>query len=327
MNTDLKPREYVIQPNAISQSIYSASTFARRLMAMAMSLLPFEFEDESDYTVMFSASDFLKSLGTKEGTQTRKLAMAAVDECVGCLVKILDEKSNKYIVFPWFVKAELDMDLFYDTVKGEDVLTMKFNPELAEAIGDFRQQYAKIDLLDFGKLQGKYAIRIYELALSYHGYAGKDGNRQGEWFFQKSVEDIRLLFDIDPKKYKTTGNFRTRIIDNPIEEINAAGIGLRIEPDYIRRGKRLMGIRFNCRWVEKGEPLPVTPATETEQEEERLKNAYPEEFEKLYAESFATKSQTELFKDHPEWIETTAKAEAIAQLKALHPQPRRYRGW
>jgi len=322
MKTELEVREYVIQPNAISQSIYSVSTYARRLIAMAMSLLPLEQKSEKDFKVSFSVSAFVKSLGMETGTKTFRLIRRAVEECAGSLIKIINENKDatEYICYTWFSETNLFLTKL---TAGSNLssITMKFNPKIAQAIGDFKKQYAKINLVDFGKLQGRYSIRLYELALSYSGFAGRDGNKKNEWFFEKSVEDLKILLEIDLQKYKRTGDFRTKIIDNPISEINAAGIGLRIEPEYKREGKFLVKIRFNCRWIARNEPVPVAPCTETEKEEEEILKKYPELFEAALADE---RKQQDMFPKigDPEILARAAAFERVRKETQKKPQKR-----
>jgi len=317
MKTELETREYVIQPNAISQSIYSVSTYARRLIAMAMSLLPLEPKKEKDFSVSFSVSAFMKSLGLERGANQTRIVKGAVEECAGSLIKIekLKEDSTEYICYTWF--SETDLFLTKLTAGSNlSKITMKFNPKIAEAIGDFKKQYAKINLIDFGKLQGRYAIRLYELALSYSGFAGQSGNKKNNWYFEKSVEDLKILLEIDSKKYKQTGRFRIDVVDKPISEINAADIGIRIEPEYQREGKFLLAIRFNCRWIARNEPVPVAPCTETEREEEELLKKYPEEFEAKLKDKLKQKEMFPRFGD-PEIL---ARAEVFEELRKEHPK-------
>ena len=324
--------EYVIQPNVISQAIYSVSANARRLIAMAMSLLPEKTEKPEDYRVSFSVADFTKALGidnNQSGTQ-KKYILAAVRECLDSHIEITMPNGN-WKGWTWFVESCLEYEILRGPEGNEKDLVpiddnpyadscwnniiMEFNPKLGAVIKEFKKAYAKLNLVDLGKLQSRYAIRFYELALSYAGFAGKDGNRPGEWYFEKSLEDIRILFGVDAKKYKVTKDFRVRVIDNPIEEINAANIGLRIEPDYIRRGKRLMGARFICRWIKKGEPRPVHPATKTGQEEDRLITDFPEEYKALYEKHLAKlQAQPGLFRDYPHFQEAAAKSSAVEEL-------------
>jgi plasmid replication initiation protein len=272
--------EYILQPNVISQSIYSLGTNARRLIAMAMSLIS---EKEQNYTVSFSVTDFMKALDLPRGGETKKYIKAAVEECLGSTIKI-NLPNGDWVGYTWFTESRLS-NFNFEREWGWDKITMKFNSELWDAIRQLKKAYAKLDLINLGKLQSRYAIRFYELAMSYSGFAGKDGNAPGAWWFEMSLEDIKIRFAVDRKKYKLTSDFRKKVIDAPIEEINAAHIGLRIEPEYIRRGKRLLGARFKCRFVKEGEPLPVTPATETGKEEEALIARYPEKFAEFYAEA------------------------------------------
>ena len=316
--------EYVIQPNAISQSMYSASTNARRLMAMAMALLP---TDTEDYKVQFLLQDFVKALGMVDGEKTRSLIKAAAEECTGNLIKIL-QPNGDYLIYTWFNKTLLTtFDGYRRSMNPKappvamphwDTITMWFNPELGEAIKAFKKAFAKLDLIDLGKLQSRYAIRFYELALSYAGFEGKDGNRRGEWWFQHTLDELRALFQVDEKQYKLANAFRRKIIDLPIKEINDANIGLRIEPKYIRRGKWLIGARFNCRWLKPDEPLPVTPVTETESENEQLRAAFPEEFEKYKAEYMEqVRKQPNLWPS--DTVESVAESHADEELRKAHP--------
>jgi plasmid replication initiation protein len=272
--------EYILQPNVISQSIYSLGVNARRLIAMAMSLIS---EKEQNCTVSFSVQDFIKAVGLPYGGDTKKYIKAAVEECLSCIIKI-NLPNGDWVGYTWFTESRLS-NFKFEWEWGWDKITMKFNPELWEAIRQLKKAYAKLDLINMGKLQSRYALRFYEMAMSYSGFAGKDGNAPGAWWFELSLEDIKIRFAVDAKKYLRTANFRTKVIDNPIEEINAAHIGLRIEPAYIRRGKRLLGARFNCRFVKDGEPLPVTAATDTGKEDEELISKYPDLYNHFFDES------------------------------------------
>ena len=299
-----KTPEFVIQPNIISQSMYSVSTSARRLIAMAMSLIR---ENNNEYKVEFSLSDFSKSLGLKDGEKQRRLIEAAAKECAQALITL---ENDEYLAFgPWFSKVVLTR-----SKAGEwDKITMVFSEELWEIILGFKKAFAKINLIDLGKLQSRYAIRFYELALSYAGFEGQGSNRRGEWYFEHTLDEIRVLFQIDPKKYKQTKEFKRNIIDNSIEEINAAGFGLRIEPEYIRKGKWLVGVRLNCRWVECDEPLSVTPITENEKEIDELEKVYPAEFKKFYDIEM---EQRDLFPFPQNVKEQAARAAAADKVKA-----------
>jgi hypothetical protein len=309
--------EYVIQPNLISQAIYNLGPYARKLVAMAMSLMS---PEKGVYKVSFSAADFVEAIGLevrKQGTPTKEYIRAAVRECLDSHIEI-NKPNGDWKGYTWFTSSELK-DFSPDRDCGWDEIEMNFNPDLGETIKAFKKAYAKISLADLGKLQSRYAIRFYELALSYAGFAGKDGNRPGEWYFDKTLDDLRILFGIGSKKYKATRDFRVKVIDNPIAEINGARLGLRIEPQYIRRGKWLLGARFACRFARRGDPVEVTPATETEQENSRLEAAFPEEFQKYFQEAVRDDPVIPgLFSEY--FREEACRGTASERLRAAHPE-------
>jgi hypothetical protein len=195
---------------------------------------------------------------------------------------------------------------------------MEFNHHLGEALKQFKKAYAKINLLDLGKIQSRYAIRFFELAMSYSGFAGQDGNNPGEWYLSYTLAELRKLFGIDKSKYKVTKDFRVFVIENPIEEINAAGIGLEITPEYVRQGRFLVGARFRCRYTGREEPLPAAPVSEAAREEVRIRAAYPEEYQ-AYLDEERKKPLPE-WENNPELRESVYASRAIRRLGEAHPE-------
>jgi len=317
MNKSIKRKEdvnQIRQPNIISQAIYDLSPSARKLVAMAMSLLPAEGGSSWDYDnniVSFKTADFINALGLDRGGETRKYIKAAVEECHNSSVTI-EIPNEGFDIMSWFTISKIR----------ENTITMAFTPEMADLLRSFKKAYAKISLVDLGKLQSRYAIRFYELAMSYSGFAGKDGNPRGHWWFEKTLDDLRILFNVKKRLYPRTGNFRTFVIDNPIDEINKADIGIFIEPEYVYNGRFLIGARFKCRWMARDEPRPTQSATETGQESDLLREVFPEEFEKIKAEAWVElkKSPTLAFYGNDAVMqERHAESLAYEHLKKLHP--------
>jgi plasmid replication initiation protein len=53
---------------------------------------------------------------------------------------------------------------------------MTFSEHLAAFLAELKVAYTKIPLKEIGKLQSKYAIRLYEMAKSYESMVSKYGN-------------------------------------------------------------------------------------------------------------------------------------------------------
>ena len=286
---------YVLQHNAISRSAQNLSATAKKLTAMAMALLP---HDLSSLTASFTFTEFCNALGYEKGGESYRIFKTAVRECLKCLISIETETEQKgkkkWKEFTWFTVAEYD--------EATDKASMTFSNELADFLTAFKKVYTKINLRDIGALQSRYAIRLFEIVMSGAFLQGKSGNRSKEWYFQASILDFRFMLGVPPKTYKETHLLRRYIIENPIKEINEAGIGIEIIAEGIKVGRSLVAVRLKCKQVarkllkSKGknkraiqlELSDITLKTSDQLEEkelELLKERYPQEFAVFYQEA------------------------------------------
>jgi plasmid replication initiation protein len=267
---------------------------AKKLTIMAMALLP---PDLSSLTTAFTFTDFSKALGYGDGGEQYRLFIEAVDECLKTVISIETGKVIKgkksWEKFTWFEYAKFNAET--------GVCSMRFSKELADFLHEFKKVYAKINLADVGRIQSKYGIRIFELAKSYSSLQGKDGNPEKAWYFERNLQEIKEMFGIPEKAYPQTRDFRKKVIEEPIKEINSAGVGVAIATESIKQGRKLAGIRFNCQEVQhitkskrgmskkNAEPQqelsyedPRTAQNREDKELEHLKELYPLEFVDLY---------------------------------------------
>ena len=336
--------EFVLQPNAISRAIYDLSTTARRLIGMAMALIPQNAEKPEDYRVEFSVSDFLRALGLESGAKTNRVVFNAVNECLESSIKVWSEDESEWIGRTWFGECRLrknaggctDMQTggFKFMVEEDNpreitspppifqwhTIIMEFNHRLGETLKLFKRAYSEIRLENLGRLQSKYAIRYYEIAQSYAGFAGKDGNPQNTWYFDYSIAEIRTIFGLAKSKYRVTKDFRVYVVDRPIAELNSSDIGLHITVEYVRRGRKLVGFRFVCRRVSAADPRPADTT-------ERLRDKHPDRFNELLAEvQREQEQQGVLFPVSParrqSMAEVAAEDQLAKELEAGQPKKR-----
>jgi hypothetical protein len=312
---------YVIQHNTVSRGAHGLSATAQKLAAMAMALLP---ADLSSRTAAFTFPEFCKALGMSAGGETYEIFKKAVDECMECFITVEtepDEKGKKaWKKFTWFTVST------FDEKTGQ--ATMKFSDELAGFLMALKWMYAKVNLPDIGSLQSRYAIKLFEMAMSYQSLKGKQGNAERHWYFERPIPELRMIMGVPEEAYKENRLFRQKVIEEPVKELNRAGIGLEITPEGVRQGRRIVAIRFDCKQAPrtargkrggaKAAPLPEpNPKTEDMREEKELrhlKELYPEEFAELYGEALA-KAPAFIPED---FKRIGAEGSALMQLKERH---------
>jgi len=318
---------FVLQHNAISRSAHNFSATAKKLTAMAMALLP---PDLSSLSVAFTFMDFCDAIGYEKGGESYRIFKDAVKECMESVIHVETPPNKKgkkgWVMHHWFQIAKFNSNT--------GICTMTFDQELAEFLKEFKWFYSKINLNDLGCLQSRYALRIFEMGKSYESLAGKDGNEKDAWYFERSIPEFRYLFGVPDEAYQETKQFRHFVIENPVKEINRAGIGMEITTEGIKQGRNLKAIRLNCKktphktQVKRGRKKKAETADQIElpelsnkpddsrqeKELEHLKELYPVEFAELY--------QVELAKGPASipdgFKQIAAEGSALMQLKERH---------
>ena len=243
-NLRTKDRKFLLQPNIISRSINDVEATEKKLMALAMSYIPFKIESDDDYTVSFSITDAIKALDLTDGQKQREILENAVKKISGKQITI-NQENGDWFAYTWFDKASWQ--------PSNKMFTLSFNKALGDALVQYKNAYSKIDLASLGRLSSKYSIRYFEIGLSYSGNKGINGNKKGQWYFEFSVPQIKQLFMIAKDQYKRTCDFTRRVVYDPIDLLNEAKVGFTIQAEQITKGKKLLGFRFHC---EESEVIP-----------------------------------------------------------------------
>lgn len=316
LNMDL----ITLQPNQISQGFYKCSPMAKRILSFAMTHFPIitwqkagTTDKETGYQLCFKQSVFIKELGLQRtGTKQQQLIKNALEELQSSYVGI--ETKDLFATFAW-----VDSTLY---AKKDGVILLNFNPKLAKALIEYSKGFTKYQLRDMGKLQSFYAMRYYEIALSWKGKKGKDGNKKNEWYFEYDVATLRKTFDIKDDEYSgRTDHFIEKVIKKPLDEVNQI-TDLNISLEKIKNGRAISKFRFTC--SEKNEKLQITQSDtkqikdekrtiNSEQEEmAQLKAKYPQEWQEVYEQELKNPS---LFGG-----EVTAEAITFQKLKEKHAE-------
>jgi plasmid replication initiation protein len=286
-------------------------------MAMAIALKP----TVENRTVTFTFGDFCRTLGLERGGKSHDLFTQALDECMHSFILLEDfERSH---AFHWWEQ--------YDYDRRAARIDITFSSQLVPYLDTLRNLYAAIPLTHIGKLKSMYAIRFFELAKSYESYAGKKGNPPKSWFFTREIADLRHLLGLEAKMYHRTAEFHRNIIDLPLEEFNAAGLGYKITAEPVKNGRTIVAFRFCAEKTapkvktKDGEALQINeshPADHAQYENNRLKALYESEFAELYAAELAKIQQTPLFQGKnaakSPIARGIAEAEAVKALKNRH---------
>lgn len=301
-----KKMELVKQANQVAQAVYIMPATCRKLIFFAMAKSA--YHEDGFETIEATEADVCEALGMTRGGATYDL-LRSITKQTKEQVFTIEEDGYRHI--SWMAECQY--------VASRGVFRFRLDPTLHQYTVAVKKQFQLVPLDAVGKLQGKYALRIFELVMTQAGQEGKNGNPPGEWWYEDTIEMLRHRFSVSPKQYTVTNAFRRKVIDGPIQEINEAGIGIQIEPVYLRHRRKLQGIRFNVRRVSPDSPAKVSPMTEMEKEDAALVAKYPDEYARLLEEE---RKQKPLEFVSPDMAEMAAVARAICRLRESKPKRR-----
>lgn len=304
----------LLQPNQISQGLYKCSPLAKQLLAYVIAdlkIMKWSNLNIETYETTFKTSDFVKALGkSRIGAKQKDLIKSALVELQKSYIAI--DTGKKFETFSWVTHA-----VFSDV---DHKINIEINHHLGQALVEYKHGFTTLQLIELGRLQSFYAMRYYEIALSWIGKKGREGNKKGCWYFEYTVEELRKTFQLGANEYSgRMTNFITKVVKNPLDEVNEK-TNLTVSFEKIKEGKNVVGFRFNC--SEKAASVLITKETDKAQideikeineeqaELEYFKSRYPEEF----AEALKlVKQQAELpFGDS---FQIAYEAEAVEVLK------------
>ncbi len=118
----------------------------------------------------------------------------------------------------------------------------------------------------FAKIETHAAYRLQGHARALYG-ALSDRKRLGNSYWVYDLDELRWIMNVaDKKAYKRFNNFRFRVLDPAIEQINDFGtVAVSMTPQKV--GRSIVAVRFDWKWKS------ISEARETDEENERLKIA------------------------------------------------------
>ena len=127
------------------------------------------------------------------------------------------------------------------------VLEITFAPDVVPLITRLEQHFTSYQLEQVAQLTSKYAVRLYELIISWR--------ERGNVPFT-SLQELRLKLGVEDNEYPTMDNFKRRVLDHSIKQINKHTDIIAAYEQH-KAGRTITGFSFT--FTQKKQPKDVTP--------------------------------------------------------------------
>lgn len=224
---------------ALCRTAFRLPTMAARIMQVAVSQV-FTPEDQCP-VVALRVPDILSALNVPDTGEARAAIRDALRILLNYVIEWGPDPAEEYDMTTLITRAHFS--------RKTDTICITFAPGITPHIANMQELFTTFRNEIMGTLTGDYAIRLFQILKSWDSMAGKCGNKKDEWFHVMTFDAIRDTLAISPKLYAGTAgsfNFKKRVIDGPVAEINAALVGFEVKTEYKKVNRKLYSVRFKC---------------------------------------------------------------------------------
>lgn len=218
--------EIVVKSNELIQkSRFSLTTNQQKIILYLISKLKYQDNDFKELKV--DIKDFCRVCGIDLSSgRTYNELKNSIKQIADKSIWIDKENGDSALV-RWIEKPIIH--------KNDGIITIKLDEDLKPYLLDLKEKYTQYELIYTLKMKSKYSIRLYELLKS------RQYNKLKNYTVKYSINELKKL--LDAENYKTFKDFRRRVIEKAIEEINNFS-DINIECLTIKQGKTVIEIEI-----------------------------------------------------------------------------------
>jgi len=241
-------KELVVKSNALNSAGYTINLVAQRVVLLAI------IKARNSGTLIkaggilrITAEDYRKYFVCDRSTSYSSLKSACESLYEADFLWIdNDEKDRKKFNKSRFVQraSYVDQGSYIEVMFGNDVIPL---------ITRLSEQYTEYELAQIKDLNSIYALRIFELVMQWSGARITPVIK---------LEDLRARLGIEEEQYKLMSNFKKRVLDYAVKEIND-NTNITVEYEQKKHGRTIIGFIFKFKTKKAAEkkaikaPAPV----------------------------------------------------------------------
>ncbi|MCZ8492158.1 RepB family plasmid replication initiator protein [Lactococcus lactis] len=240
---DLEKRK-VVEHNALIQSVAKMQKTALKMFELAVSCIDTENLPKNN-TVYLSKEELFAFFEVGSNSKHTQFKEAIEIMQKQAYFKI---KSNKKLGIEYESIVPIPYVKWNDY---NDEVTIQFSEHIMPYLINLKSEFTQYKISELQKLNSKYSIILYRwLSMNYNQYehySNKGGRRaeQVEAYQNPSitVKELRAITDT-VNEYKHISNFFKRIIEEPLEEINAH-TSFNVSYEKVKKGRSIDSIVFH----------------------------------------------------------------------------------
>jgi plasmid replication initiation protein len=233
--------ELVVKDNALIQASYTLDLAEQRLILLAI----IEARNSGqgiahDSLLRIHASSYAEQFGVNDKTAytvVKDASKGLFDRYVTYHDKNPKNGKDRSFNCRWVDKIGVEPD--------SGIVYMRFTPDVVPLITRLESHFTSYEIDKVANLSSSYAIRLYELCVAW----------RDQGFTQRyKIDDLRSKLGVEPEKYKEMYNFKIRVIDLAIKQINKH-TDITVKYEQHKLGRKITAMSFTFKVKKAPEPI------------------------------------------------------------------------
>lgn len=234
----------VVEHNSLITSIAKMDKTPLKMFELAVSCINTE-EPPKDNTIYLSKRDLFAFFKVSDNDKHSRFKEAVEKMQKQAFFQIKEEQGKGFKFKSIVPIPYVEWTDYHDEVK------IEFHREIIPYLINLKKNFTQYALSDIAELNSKYSIILYRwLSMNYNQYehySNKGGRRaeQMEAYRNPSIsmQELRIMTDT-VNEYKRADHFETRVLKEPIEEINTH-TSFNVSYEKIKKGRSIDSIVFH----------------------------------------------------------------------------------
>ena len=225
----------VVKDNALITASHKLGEVEQRLILLAI-LKAREFCDSVEALqgkeLVIHADDYATTFGIN-----RQMSYKALKKAVMGLYraewgyKYINDKGNVAVRYERFTQSA-------EYVENEATVKFMFANAIIPMLVELERRFTTYEIEQVAELSSQYAMRLYEFFMQHLD------KKTGKGWLEISLDELRFRLGLLPTEYTLMSNFKSRVLDYSIKEINQ-NTDLTTSYTQQKQGRKIVGFHFD----------------------------------------------------------------------------------
>lgn len=220
-------KDLVVKDNALINASYYLSLTEQRLILLAIIQARAQKKGNSN-EFKIQVKSYIQAYGVEDSTAYEAIQRATESLRTRYFTyeRIIDNVAER-VISNWV------QSIAY--AKNSSYVKLKFTDDVMPLITKLEKHFTSYELEKVRNLTSIYAIRLYEMIIQWRS-VGKT---------QKiNIDELRLKLGIEPDEYQLMSNFKNKVLDNAVQQINEH-TDINTKYEQHKQGRTITGFTFS----------------------------------------------------------------------------------